>query len=344
MQCPSCRFENMPGLASCGRCGSSLQLRAAEIDVHPPRASKAAKTLRQAVPRRRLYQARDAVSDARRRVRGTFLDELRVPLPSASVAARLAVPGWAHVLEGMALRGRIFLGIYLALLGLALLTWGNQAGAIFVGLAFSVHVSSALDVLVRSGAVRFPSMMATAGLVSLLLLVGVYVPAGWLVANLAQSRTFDYDVPPFRRFDVVVCNRWAFALGGPRPGDVVFVDSPRQPTAPAGNAFFARFRVRETEVVDRVVGQPGDRVLWDDGKLSINGVAVPWTPLVPAKLPRRLAITVPADRYLVLPSTSIAMDPGTPPKVWEDLGVVPITAIRAGAYLRLPVQRLWFIR
>ena len=24
MQCPSCRFENMPGLDSCGRCGTSL--------------------------------------------------------------------------------------------------------------------------------------------------------------------------------------------------------------------------------------------------------------------------------------------------------------------------------
>src|SRR5919204_650375 len=38
MQCPSCRFQNMPGVEVCGRCGSSLRLATAVVDVHPPRA------------------------------------------------------------------------------------------------------------------------------------------------------------------------------------------------------------------------------------------------------------------------------------------------------------------
>ena len=35
-------FENMPGVQTCGRCGASLQLASLAIDVHPPRAGRAA--------------------------------------------------------------------------------------------------------------------------------------------------------------------------------------------------------------------------------------------------------------------------------------------------------------
>ena len=66
MQCPSCRFENMPGLESCGRCGTSLRLSTAVIDVSPPRASNTAKRVRKVVPRRFFYQARDIAGEARR--------------------------------------------------------------------------------------------------------------------------------------------------------------------------------------------------------------------------------------------------------------------------------------
>ena len=58
MQCLSCRFENMPGLTVCGRCGSVLDVRGAAIDVHPTRAS-AGKRLHRWLPMRRYYQARD---------------------------------------------------------------------------------------------------------------------------------------------------------------------------------------------------------------------------------------------------------------------------------------------
>ena len=72
MQCPCCQFENMPGLASCGRCGSVLDLNLVAIDVNPPRASRVAKGVRRVVPRRAIYQARDAASEARRIVTGAW--------------------------------------------------------------------------------------------------------------------------------------------------------------------------------------------------------------------------------------------------------------------------------
>ena len=67
------------------------------------------------------------------------------------------------------IRGRIFMGVYLALLGFGLLFWGTQMGAIAIGFAFSVHVSSALDVLIRQGNVRFPSMVLTSMLAAMVL-------------------------------------------------------------------------------------------------------------------------------------------------------------------------------
>lgn len=40
MQCVNCRFENLPGLAACGRCGASLVLKKSVIAVDPPRAAQ----------------------------------------------------------------------------------------------------------------------------------------------------------------------------------------------------------------------------------------------------------------------------------------------------------------
>ena len=50
MQCSNCQFQNMPGVQTCGRCGASLQLASLAIDVHPPRAGRAAKRWRRWFP------------------------------------------------------------------------------------------------------------------------------------------------------------------------------------------------------------------------------------------------------------------------------------------------------
>ena len=41
-------------------------------------------------------------------------------------------------------------------------------------------------------------------------------------------------------------------------------------------ALHVRYIVEEDAVIDRVVGLAGDRVVWDEGRLSINGSVVSW--------------------------------------------------------------------
>ena len=81
-----------------------------------------------------------------------------------------------------------------------------------LGLAFSVHASSVMDILIRQGTVRFPRMMAMAALVSLGLAILAYYPAGQLLMGWVPPIEFEVDTPPFKRLDVVLVNRWAFLL------------------------------------------------------------------------------------------------------------------------------------
>ena len=172
-------------------------------------------------PRRLLYRARDVAAEAHRAVTGSIVEDSRIPLPEPGILSRLIVPGWAHLHSGLRIRGWIFLGAYLPLLVLGLARWGTPFGSILLGLAFSVHASSVMDILIRQGTVRFPKMMAMAVVVSLVLAVLIYGPAGWSLTRVAAPIEYPYDAPPFQRSDVVLINRWAYALTAPRRGDVV---------------------------------------------------------------------------------------------------------------------------
>jgi hypothetical protein len=345
MQCPSCRFENIPGLTICGRCGSLLELKGAAIDVHPPRASSRAKRRRRWFSARRYYQARDALQDSLDRTAGTLVQDLRVPLPEPDIAPRLIVPGWAHIHTGMVLRGWIFLGVFLTLLALGLLFWGSPLGAACIGFAFSAHVSSVLDFLNRQGTVRFPSPVLTSVLAALVLGVFLYWPIGWAASHVAAVREYSYDSTLFHQSDLVLINEWAFLMREPQPGDIVLYEPDFVTGVQVGGAFHTRYMLRENQAIERIVGGPGDHVLWDHGALTINDSPVAWTPLSPQRLPARLEIVVPAYNYLILPSTSQASIGDGSPDAWKARSLVRREQIVGTAYLRLqPISRLWFIR
>jgi len=347
MQCPSCRFENMPGLESCGRCGTMLTLSTATIDVNPPRATKASKRLRKAVPRRLIYRTRDLASEARRVITRSTVEDSRIPLPEPQILSRLIVPGWAHIHTGLAIRGWLFLAAYLPLLLIGLAQWGTGFASVLLGLAFSVHSSSVVDILIRQGSVRFPKMMATALFVSLILAVFMYVPAGQVLTRIAAPIHYLYDAPPFQRYDVVLINQWAYALTSPRRGDIVQfrpLNLIRQATGEQG--IHTRFVLEEEAVIDRIVGIPGDRVVWDDGRLTINGTPVAWKPLIPERLPKHLDMTVPEARYMILPTASVgAAGAAGNDAFWKFGSMISLENILGRAYLRVsPITRYWLMR
>ncbi len=165
-----------------------------------------------------------------------------------------------------------------------------------------------LDILIRQGTVRFPRMMATAAAVSVVLAALIYFPAGQILMRVANPIEFSADTDLFKRLDVVLVNRWAFAWRTPRRGDVVLFSPPNTSRLRAADFQLAnvRFAYRENELIDRLIGLPGDNVVWDKGTLTINGTTVSWKPLLFERLPTHLEITVPEERYLILPTTSVA--------------------------------------
>jgi signal peptidase I len=245
------------------------------------------------------------------------------------------------------IRGRFFLVTYFALLLVGLAQWGTPWGSSLAGLAFSVHVSSILDILIRQGTVRFPRMMATALVVSLVLGLFIYAPAGFALAHMAAPVDYGVDAEPFHRFDVVLVNQWAYGLTAPRRGEVVAIRPSNPSRVNLGYRFgHAQEVVLENELIDRLVGLPGDHVVWDSGVLSINGTPVSWKPLEPGRLPSHLDLTVPAEHYLILPSTSLAaVRSGGAETFWRYAGLFTAGEILGRAYLRVsPLSRFWFIR
>jgi hypothetical protein len=340
MQCGNCRFENMPGTLACGRCGTSLRLATAVLDVHPPRARPWQKRIRRWLPLGRpRAELRDAVSRGR-----VFAHEVadfyRFPVPPTGVCARMLVPGWPQLYCGQKLRARLFFWSYITLLTLAAGFWGSIRGSVLAGLAFSVHASSVIDIMLQYGR-AFPSRVATALAAMALLAVGIYWPAGWLVTRVADPRRIEVLGEPFARGDIVLANQWAYRSAPPRVGDVVVYRIDRV-TPDAG--LRARVLHYVGEGIDRILAGPGDTLRAEGGKYLVNGKDSPWLPLNPGLVHGVREVRVPADHYLIFPTTA----PGAtvwPGPDWNALGIVPARDIHARAYLRnQPLGRFWWIR
>jgi signal peptidase I len=183
-------------------------------------------------------------------------------------------------------------------------------------------------------------------LVALILAFLVYLPAGQLLARIAAPSHYLYDTPPFARYDVVLVNQWAYALTSPRRGDIVQFRPMNFSRQRVGNeVLHVRYVLEEDAVIDRIIGLPGDRVIWNDGRVSINGKTVAWTPLLPERLPKHLEMTVPAGLYMVLPTASVgAVNPQDAESFWKYGSMIPAENILGRAYLRVsPIAKYWFM-
>jgi hypothetical protein len=334
MQCVSCRFENMPGVSACGRCGSPLGLQTLAVDMQPPRAGAWSKRLRRWTPFRSVYYgARDAGRATARTawfqdvLQGTALG---TPM---GVLGRLIFPGWAHLYLGQQALGRMFLGSWLVLLLLVFLLYGSTPGSIFLGLVFSVHIASCASVL-RLGSIRAWAFWCCVVLASALLLVGVYLPVGWLVSRVVTPVQVQIDTAPFEAGDVVLCSPLLQRFRVPRTGDVVLYNHRtgiRLPLPPPQHGYLV---VPPGQRIDRILAEAGDRVYWKDGRLTVNDQPSPLQPLNPEARPPNLTLTVPAGRYLIMPTVGLTRPDGLPEQQWRDLCLVPAGDIEGRVLLR----------
>ncbi|MEK6260286.1 MAG: S26 family signal peptidase [Planctomycetota bacterium] len=340
-QCSNCQFQNMPGVTQCGRCGTSLMLRTAVMDVHPPRATRWAKLWRKTFAAR-LVRSMRASSKAVERQWGVLPN---MELPPLGVLCRLLVPGWAQMFDGRPTLGRgLLLGYGVCLLAAAA-CFGSTLCSVMLGLAFACHSVSVYDVARRSSpsaSDRLFRMMLGCGL----LVAGLYLPAYSLATSFVNPIVIQADRLPLRTGDVLLVNVAAYVRSAPDVGDVVQYQMAEASvpglTIGGVNAVFL-FRGPR---IDRVLAVPGQVVVWDGERLTIDGQPSSVLPLNPKGARQRLSFTVPTDSYFILPSTEIGNSQfQATEENWKRWSIVGTGRIEGRVFWRSwPWTRIGFVR
>jgi hypothetical protein len=326
MQCPSCQFQNLPGSELCGRCATSLLLAASGLDVNPPRARDRGGSFR-----RVLLSAQSLFRNLEEGFESIRGDQLDWKLPPAGFFNRIFIPGWSHFHVGQRLKGWIFLTSFLFFVVTSLLYMGTGTGSILLGMAFSIHSTAALDVLMQlAPRTGMRSRILASFFVSALLFAILYLPVIFLISRVASPREMEQASYPFRADDVVLVNSWR----SPKAGRIVLYNLPDDRYDATGGAHRRTLVMFFGERIDRVIAGPGQKVLWEDGMLIIDGKHSPLRPMRENVMPARLELTVPADSYLIFPTTTPLLDPKMPYELWTKLSLIKAEEIRGEVYFQ----------
>ena len=291
MQCCSCQFENMPGSEKCARCGASLVLATAAIDVHPPRASGWSRSLPRVWTMRRVwYQFRDYVSAGF----GKIASGVNATSFDTRTCLQAVIPGLVQIRRGDTARGRIFFLSYVAFIASGTALTGTAFGGVLLGLAFSVHLTSIVDALVT----KFASLRDRIGfsvLCGLLLFLVVYLPIGWCVSRIATPIQLLAEMGPFQNGDVVWYNRSSL----PSNGSIVLYNVPAaRITGRTERGQAAQYQVEGLRI-NRIVATGGQTTSWKDGKLYVDGRESPWQPKAGPHLATGTSYDVPNGYYYI---------------------------------------------
>ncbi len=323
MQCVNCRFENMPGSGACARCGTSMTLSTATINVHPPRAPRWFK------PARRFARGGNLttrVRESMRKFKATSIAESKIaPSFTPDVALRLIVPGWAQFYLRRRGRGYVFMiGAAIALL-VAIVFVGTGWGNLALGALFSLHSASISDaVMAPGGSVR--ASMASGLLVYVALGATIYLPMIYLVTRVTIPYRLQNDVAPFLQDDVLLVRRF----GKLHPGNVIVYNREERRIEGELMGQEHTYLYINGLGIDRILAGPGDHVLVNKGVLLVNGSPVKFRPLNGVDLPS-LDTYVPADNYFVWPSSATRL---SPIRIPIDAALVPATEISGVVYFR----------
>ena len=294
MQCNRCKFENMPGLTTCMRCGSVLGGAEGPVDIEPPRMAAWKGPIRgffrglrqagllRAIPFEKVQQS----------LAGPFASVLGVVFS--------ILPGLGHFLLGR-LKKKVWLLLlaWLVLFCLGLFFFGGQFGMACIGLSIGLHAW----IGIHSGYLRKQRLFrerATAFLFALIFYLFVYYGGRQMlsrVINLGFSRVaipaqhislgdvflgvpYDPNDHPISRGMLVSTELYRYHPRG------WFLN---QETS-GGSAGYVQ-----------VVGLPGEVVQIQDRTFYINdGLLDPNEFPVPAWLrSRTFAVTVPEKHYFI---------------------------------------------
>jgi len=326
MQCPSCQFENMPGSGRCARCGASLALATAAIDVHPPRAGRLS---RLSPPLWRLWYAVGRmgakVSPA---LTAAFASRAAITNFDLPTLLRCIIPGWPQYHRGDRPVAAVYFVGYLSLLLPGIIFAGTWLGSLLLGLAGAMHIVAVCDAVVSAFAT--PSDRIAFTLVcGLVLCFAVYLPVGWLISRVATPISINMTIPPFQQGEVL----WYTRVATPSPGDLVLYTMPRVTAAGrmfGGNANY----VFQGQWIGRVMAMSGQNVSVDKGRWLVDGMSNKWQPTDSPMLTEGTSWVVPDGHAFIFPEGLVPggaqLDLGT----LQQLYVVPVARIAGRLYFR----------
>jgi type IV secretory pathway protease TraF len=166
------------------------------------------------------------------------------------------------------------------------------------GLALTCHVASIIDIVNGAGnelGWRISIFASCLGAVAL----AVYLPVGWLVTRLAVPITIAVDNPPFYAGDVMLYAPTRFGLVSPAPGKLVLYELPNVVLQAEGHVQYHVTGQR----IDRILAGPGQRVVWHDSKLEVDGQPSSLVPVNPSGFPTSFDLTAPVGHFVIFPST-----------------------------------------
>lgn len=295
MRCINCEFFNLPGSARCARCDSPLDLSG--ISIEPPRRGQAL------MPSFGRLAVRSSVAtrSARESIRSVLREESIGEVDWRAVR-RSVIPGLGQRYMGHRKFGAAITIAWACALTLAILFMGDGFGTFYAAVTLGIH-SLALS-LITADAMRRTSLVQRVGIGLFsyaVLLFGIYVPLRWVIYGFVHPIHVE-AVPlsrhaPFEQDDVLLLRgRWM--SGDIQRGDVIAVEIHE-------GIFGPGMIIRGGAYIDRVLGVPGDVVMFAEGVLSVNG-----RPLEPDQMPlgslptlNPFVTPVPEGHYFLLPTT-----------------------------------------
>lgn len=222
MQCPSCRFENMPNVETCARCGALLVAsRAPAAAFMPPRAGskKAWYPLHS-----RFNAAVDGYRDwAIWRAFVALAGNGNLPPRSALGYTCLSLfPGLGHLVDGRKRRGAVaFLG-WLALVVIAINVFGTSLTGIAIGLLVGWHAVVIFDAGIRRPLDSIRRRWLVLATILALTAIPYFLIHRWVYLEFDLLRIRQADAAcGLESEDVVLVDRGSYQLRDLARGDVV---------------------------------------------------------------------------------------------------------------------------